>query len=480
MRRELENIEYIERYLENTLSRADRYKFEQYMQQDAAFKQTVELQRQIIAQLKEEAFLMDVTTQHQHFIQQESKSIFRFIWVIPPVLLILGVLTGWWYFASTPHSEVSTIIESPAVSIESSPIQDKTALVAQTKAFKTSFVSKKVNARKGAVIQLKHSNSVLHIPKNAVVDQAGNPVKGTYDLQYRELRDRAQMAFSGWPMNGKKGEKAQGFNSVGMLEVRAFKEGETLRIAPNKNMTLDYEVNKRMSNLDLYHLEDSTKTWTSTTDNRLQLPKRGAYTESFDSIRYKNDVAAYEEKFKKPKPNEATLDGSTWNASTTLIPEKMKKLEEEEKPDPNKYIVKHYDNPRLIKELRLNSFGVYNCSQMYQVENQIAVSAQYTDLQKTIINNARTLSIIDMNYNAAYSFKPEQFICNGAANNVFLLWSNDGKLYSFVKRSTVKMSTGNYSFQMEDLSQKVKNTNDLKRYLKFVDKKTKETVTRIQ
>ena len=475
MRQDLQNIEYIERYLENDLSNVEKRKFEQHMKQDAGFKTAVKLQRQIVKQLKEEAFLLDLSDYHQEYTKQPQKVKRLSLWWMILPLLILGSLPLLWYALSpTETVPVTTeqIVLAPSLETES------TAPPAQLKAFETAFVSKKVRARKGATIALKNSKSTLYIPANAVVDQNGNPIKGAYELQYRELRDRSDMAFSGLPMNYKNQETAEGLNSVGVLEVRAFQNGKELQIAPKKALRLDYEVNKRAKNLDLYHLDEQAASWTETSE-AINLPKKDAYTESFDSIAYQADLVAHQEKFKNLGIDDGVKrKNATINVETTLIPERIKKTEREERPDPNKYIVKHYKNPRLVEDLRLNSFGIYNCGQKYQVKNQIAVSADYTDLEQMIINNAHTLSIIDMNYNAAYSFKPAQFICNAKANNIFLLWSKDGKLYSFVKRATIKMNTGDYSFQMEDLSERVKNSADLKRYLKFVEKKTKETVTK--
>lgn len=478
MRQELQNIEYIERYLENDLNSIEKRKFEQLLKEDAGFKAAVNLQRQIVNQLNEEAFWLDVLDYHQEFTNpsQKVKRLSPW-WIILPVLSLLSIPLIWFAMSSTATEPTALTTEPISVP----PItESEEAAPMQLKAFETAFVSKKISTRKGATIHLNQSKSTLYIPKNAVVDKNGNPVKGTYDLQYRELRDRADMAFSGLPMNYKNKETAEGLNSVGVLEVRAFKDGEELQIAPGKALSLDYEVNKRAKDLDLYQLDESSEAWEATSEV-VDLPKRNAYTEEFDSIAYQAALIAHNEKFKNLGLGDGVeRDKSKINVQTTLIPERMKKTEQEERPDPNKYMVKHYKNPRLVEDLRLNSFGIYNCGQKYKIKNQIAVSADYTDLEQMVIDNAHTLSIIDMNYNAAYSFKPEQFICNSKANNVFLLWSKDGKLYAFVKRAAVKMNTGDYSFQMEDLSKEIKNTADLKRYLKFVENKTKETVTKIQ
>lgn len=479
MRQELQNIEYIERYLENDLSSAEKRKFEQHMKEDAGFKAAVKLQRQVVKQLKEEAFLLDVADYHQEFMQEAptSKGLSPWWFILP--ILILGSIPLLWYALSSPSITQNLLTEEQIVVPSKMEMEIVSEAPAQLKAFETNFISKKVSARKGAIINLKKSKSTLYIPKNALVDKNGDPVKGAYELQYRELRDRADMAFSGLPMNYKDQEKAEGLNSVGILEVRAFQDGEELQIAPNKALTLDYEVNKRAKDLDWYHLDQKEKKWAATSEV-VDLPKRDAYTEEFDSIAYKAAIIAHHEKFKNLGLGDGVKrENEKINVQTTLIPERMKKLEKEERPDPNKYVIRHYKNPRLVEDLRLNSFGVYNCGQKYAIKNQIAVSADYTDLEQMAIDNAHTLSIIDINYNAAYSFQPEQFICNAKANNVLLLWSKDGKLYSFVKRAAIKMNTGDYSFQMEDLSDKIKNTSDLKRYLKFVEQKTKETVTKV-
>ena len=481
MRQELQNIEYIERYLENQLNSSDKYKFEQHMQEDPGFREAVELQRQIVEQLKEDAFLADVSAYHQEFIQQHNNNTQNRLWfiIIPSIfgLLLLTSIALWWI---QPNNEVTELSTPPTLKeelVEADVLEEEESKVV-AEAFETPFVKKRVKASEGATIKLRHSNSTLHIPANAVVDKNGKPVRGSYDVEYRELRDRSQMAFTGLPMTYNNEEGDYHFNSAGLIEVRAFKKGEELQLAPKKQMTLDYEVTKRMSDLDLYHLDDATQTWESTKE-RVKLPKRGAYTEELNEEEYNAALEAYNEKIKNNQPTTPTRDGATYNVKTRLLPENITKLEDE-KPDPNQYLVRHTVNPKLVKELHLKSFGAYNCSQIYQIKNQIAIEALYTNLQKEVIDNARMLSVIDMNYNAAYSFLPDEFICNGKANNVFLLWTKTGKLYAFVKRSTVEMGTGKYSFAMEDMSKSIQNTKDLRRYLKFVEQKTKETVTKIQ
>lgn len=468
MRQELQNIEYIERYLENKLSGSDKYKFEQLLKSDPDFRNAVELQRQIVGQLKEEAFLADIGAFHQEYISQPKYNYAK-IWGLLglAVFTISSLSIGWWIYSNRSTQENVLVAKKEIIQTTNTTEENSEALALQIKAFDTPFATRKVKAQNGGSIQLS-GETMLHIPANAIVDKNGNPVKGSFDLQYREMNDKAQMAFAGLPMSYKKDNTDYGFNSVGILELRAFKNGEELQVASGKKLTLDYELNKRASNLNLYHFDNQTKTWVETGE-KVQFPKKGAFTEAVDSVSYKAAVANYVAT-KEAIEREVERIKNKYNVNT--IPLAPTDIEKPEllAPNPNKYLVRHLENPQLVKALELNSFGVYNCSQIYQTQNQIAIAAVYTNAQKEVIKNARVLSVIDMNYNAAYSFQPDNFVCNGKANNVFLLWTNNGKLYGFVKRASVKLGTGRYSFTMEDLSDSIRNTEDLKRYLRFVEK----------
>ncbi len=484
MRQELKNIEYIENYLEGSLSKLDKHKFEHHMRENKEFESAVELQKQITEQLKEEAFLNDVSVYKKTFIDpSDNPSIFKtkgFWFTIPPFLLLIALLLLWNNNKSENNLNVEINPTSEIINTETeTEIIDKNLSPANTNAFQTAYISKNLPAGNDAVIQLKGSNSVLHIPANSLVDQQGNPVRGSYQIQYRQIKDKAAMAFSGIPMNFNDDQENFNFSAAGIFEVRAFKNDEELKVAPGKKLSLDFEADKRKSGMNLYYFDEQTENW-KVTDEKIRFPKRGAYEEKFDSISFKKDVEEFIKK-EELKNNGPERDSNKINVGiTSLMPEGIEKAEEDKGPDPGNYLVRHFYNPRMIKELSLRSFGAYNLSEVYKVENQIAVDAEYRDEFKKLIDDAHMLTVIDMNYNAAYSFKPDEFICNSKANNVFLLWTSKGKIFSFVKRSTVKMKTGSYSFTMEDLSNEIESIADLKRYLRFVAKKTRKTVTKIK
>lgn len=466
MRQELQNIEYIERYLENSLSPSDKRKFEQHLKEDAQFRAAVNLQRQLIEQVKEQAFLQDIAQHHRDFLAQEKQSTSGFGWALPiGGLLLLALVGAWWYQQSNaapvpPPLSEQVVEETPELPVE----ELRQAPQQLAPALQTPYLVQQLSANRTATFAFKGSPSTLTIPKGALVNAAGEVVRGTYELQYRALNHPAAMATAGFPLLST-GENAQGIASVGAFEIRAFQKGEPLFVAPGKELSLDYELQERVHQATLYHLDEENTTWEAS-EQALVLPKRGAYDKVVDSVAFQEATRLYKASLKAANPEQPQRRKDTLDAGTiTMMPKRLEKLSDATPPQPNQYLVRHYKNPKLVKALRLGSFGVYNCGKPYQVKNQVVIAGKYSNLQKEMIQNARTLSVIDMDYKAAYSFQADQFICNSQANNVFLLWTKEGGLYAFVKKAALDLQTGTYSFQMENLSELVHNSKDLKAYL---------------
>lgn len=471
MRQELQNIEYIERYLENSLNKADKHKFEQHLKENAQFRAAVNLQRQLVEQVKEQAFLQDIAQEHTSFLAQEQQKSKRFWGFLPLGGILIAILLGtWWYYSQQDALPVVEPIEAP---VEESPVIPTTLGQAPeqlTPNFQTSYITERLSANRTTTLNFKGSASSITIPKHALVNAAGEVVTGAYELQYRSLDNPATMATVGFPLLTT-GNQAQGIHSVGAFEIRAFQKGAPLYVAPGKKLLLDYELKERKQQVKLYYLDQENKTWKAS-EQKLNLPKKGAYEQVVDSLAFKEATRIYEASLKAANPEQPQRRSDTMDAGTiTMMPTRLQKLSDAMPPQPNQYLVRHYKNPKLVRALRLNSFGVYNCGKPYQVKNQVVIAAKYTDFQKILIENTRTLSVIDMDYKAAYSFQPDQFICNSQANNVFLLWTQEGELYAFVKKAKINLQTGTYSFQMEDLSDHVHNSSDLKAYLERLQSK---------
>lgn len=129
---------------------------------------------------------------------------------------------------------------------------------------------------------------------------------------------------------------------------------------------------------------------------------------------------------------------------------------------------KGHTYPPIIKGLNIESFGVYNCDQIYRLPNPVNLLATYVDEQGKVIKDGDVLSMIDLNYNGAFSFDPKQFSCSAEGDNVLALFTQKGKLYLLEKGAFEKMnieSSGDYTFVMTDMTQSIKNTTDLANYL---------------
>ena len=124
--------------------------------------------------------------------------------------------------------------------------------------------------------------------------------------------------------------------------------------------------------------------------------------------------------------------------------------------------------PNMVKGLQCESFGVYNCDQIYKLQDRIYVQAEYKDEQGNKIEAQHVLSMIDLKYNGAFSFSPENFTCSAGGKNVLLLFTQDKKLYALSEAAYSKMfieKPGKYTFVMKDITAEVKDENDLKKFL---------------
>jgi hypothetical protein len=129
---------------------------------------------------------------------------------------------------------------------------------------------------------------------------------------------------------------------------------------------------------------------------------------------------------------------------------------------------KGHTYPPIIKGLNIESFGVYNCDQIYRLPNPVNLLATYVDEKGNAINDADVLSMIDLNYNGAFSFDPKSFMCSTKGDNVLALFTSKGELYLLEKGAFDKMnitSSGSYTFVMKNKTETIKNTADLAAYL---------------
>jgi hypothetical protein len=485
MRSELRHIERIEQFLANKLPKKEQEAMQKQLQQDSQLRAEVDFQAQLVSQLKENAFLEDIKNYHNTHIKNfppiKNK---RHWWVLALTLGAFAVLILAWFNRPPVEGNLQQIQLNED---EYQAIQTEGMTTLDPSQFEVPFQQETIRNERGTTIVLNNTGSSLHIPPKAVLLPNGQPVEGEYTVRYRKYSTAAQMAFSGITMH----HKQERFNSFGMLEIRAIQNGQILQINPQEPITLDFELLQRQDDLLLYHFNEKDSIWNSLGSIDLPPLKRIPTKKELADIAYNKKI----EKILKAQAKADSINGivstpttrSPLDTATYTMGGKVhigdiaiKRIaDKEEKPTVDsvmvnqvllkrRKIVQHKHNPKLIKGLQLPSFGVYNCGQKYTVAHQILVEASYTTFQKNAIQNGHTLSVIDLDYNAAYSFEPNRFLCNRVAANVFLLWTTDGKLYSFYKSARQTMgdkSFGTFAFAMDDLTNKIQSTEELQQYL---------------
>ena len=103
--------------------------------------------------------------------------------------------------------------------------------------------------------------SYFEIPSKAFLDEDGNPVNDNVEIKIREFHDPVAVWCSEIPMNYDSSGIIRPFESAGMIELRAYKNGEELKLAPGKEINVEMISYNDESRFNYYHLDDSTQNW---------------------------------------------------------------------------------------------------------------------------------------------------------------------------------------------------------------------------
>jgi hypothetical protein len=104
------------------------------------------------------------------------------------------------------------------------------------------------------------TGSSIVIPSHIFADKSGNPVDGNVELRYREFHDPAEILLSGIPMHYDSAGTHYTFESAGMFEVLAFKNGKPLKIVPGKEITVNM-MSMNADDFNMYYLDTAKQQW---------------------------------------------------------------------------------------------------------------------------------------------------------------------------------------------------------------------------
>lgn len=117
-----------------------------------------------------------------------------------------------------------------------------------------------VDAEKGDTL-FYHTGSIILFPPNAFIDKNGNPIKGNVNVTYREFTDPMDFYLSGIPMNYDSSGKQYTFESSGMCEIIAHKDGLPVFVNPKNKPEIFFATQISSPKHNLYYLDSTQNNW---------------------------------------------------------------------------------------------------------------------------------------------------------------------------------------------------------------------------
>jgi hypothetical protein len=331
-----------------------------------------------------------------------------------------------------------------------------TSYAEEVKKLQVPVESYTVNTQQDNELVVGKRNTRLHIKANSLVDKYGQVCTGKVNIHFKEFTNSAEMAFSGIPMVYRTGKDELRMNSAGMFEITATDaRGEEIFIGKDQSIQVDYKLVKKVPNNRFYRLDAKNNTW-------VEVSKIGGRdtAKNMNPVLLKDNITGtmkleklYEGSTLIYRANQAEIaNGNQGNQPVNF---------REVDPGPL------YTD--LVNGLAVSRFGIYNCDQVYRLDNPVTINATYIDVAtKKELVDLQVLSLIDLSYNGAFSYDPRKFTCNSQAKNVLLLFSKSGELYYMdeKKLSKVKLvNNGSFTFKMTNITSQIKGINDLKSLL---------------
>lgn len=395
--------------------------------------------------------------------------------------------------------------------------------------FSKSFTSYEIDNSQKQEVKYS-SGTVIHIEPNSVTYADGKPVTGNYNLEYREFRNPAEIALSGIPMTISENGEMMHFSSVGMYEIKAFQNGEELKL--KKPIEVDFNCTDVKQDVSFYQMNKegewktikpidfgSESSAQATTGNstspevinrEMQIENSNNKDELklFPNTRYITNWQTGSSKLGNIQVittyNEdrtySVLNDDAWKAYISKKkqnPDVFKGIVLSESPSEQKLKVVDDGHMKLIvaligidfgvamnpvqyvpndkyntvvQGLSSSGFGVYNCDQTYRIQNQVALAPTYINQSdSTEITDKYMACLIDLNYNGSFSYHPNNIVCNSLGRNVLLLFTTDKRIFMLTENDFARIdkSMAGVTMSMQEVTDQIKSPNDLKALLQI-------------
>lgn len=325
-------------------------------------------------------------------------------------------------------------------------------------------IVKTIDPTKNNDVPLGTNGTVLHVPKYAFVDAEGKTITTPVELSYTLYANAADMLFSEIPMTIPVNGEQQRFNSAGMFELAGSANGKPIDIAENKKLNIDFALTAIPEEIDFFQLDENNK-WKKIQDIEPEPfpvdPEIVALLITDDGIKA-----------------EAVIPDSTMEDFANRRFNKWVAQDDVDwKPQPvtkqTGSLIRGNDAghqyPDIVAGLNVGDFGVYNCDQIYKVGTPVVVNFTYKDSKGKPIADMHIVSLIDLDYNGAFSFSPLGAVTmNKSGENVIALFTKSGEIYvadaQTVSNTLSKNETAK-TLYMKNMSAEIKTTEDLAAFL---------------
>ena len=237
MRNELEEMEQIENYLLNKMTEAEKKSFEQQMESDPQLKNRIANQYLLVSGMKRLAVKESIqASEKKYFLRKALTKI---------GLGVAGLIIA--AFLALQFNNGSRIEKKPFINPPFKGVNIPYTDYIVHPADSTNITSP--------------SGSIIHVPKNAFLDENGKPISHDIRLRYREFRDPAEIFIAGIPMIYDSAGNHYDFESAGMFEILGFDGDKPAFIDPAKPITVELASLSDGDSFNQYFLDTVAREW---------------------------------------------------------------------------------------------------------------------------------------------------------------------------------------------------------------------------
>jgi hypothetical protein len=218
MRKELERMETIEKYLNNNLSPDERSVFEKKLQSDPELKKEVELQKELMQGIQRAGIKQSAQKGFKKYkFNRNLKN-----WGLGALAVAVIAAGSVFIYNSASKNGIkeNAPLELPALNEQGEKLWSDADRYLPLQSFD-------LNAEKDTVIETK-DGIVIAIPAHSFIDASGKPVKGTIQLELKEALKAADIIKAG--LSTRSGEKL--LETGGMFYINARQDNVSLGIDP--------------------------------------------------------------------------------------------------------------------------------------------------------------------------------------------------------------------------------------------------------